>query len=77
MCRPCSARQSPPIIPTDDPPDRRDESLNQIIPDNPNQPYDMHEVIAKLVDEGDFMEIQPGFAGNILIGFARIDGSRT
>lgn len=51
-----------------------DLKLNYIIPDSPNQPYDMHSIIAELVDEGEFLEIQPLFAPNILIGFARIDG---
>jgi propionyl-CoA carboxylase beta chain len=51
-----------------------DRKLNSLIPDSPNQPYDMHEVITALVDEGDFLEVQPLFAPNIIIGFARIEG---
>ncbi|HVX53420.1 MAG TPA: acyl-CoA carboxylase subunit beta [Nocardioides sp.] len=51
-----------------------DRVLDTIIPDSPNQPYDMHEVIAKVVDDGDFLEVQALFAPNILIGFARIEG---
>ena len=51
-----------------------DRKLNTLIPDSPNQPYDMHTVIEHLVDEGHFLEVQPLFAPNILIGFARIDG---
>lgn len=51
-----------------------DRRLNTIIPDSPNQPYDMAQIIESLVDEGEFLEIQPLFAPNILIGFARIDG---
>jgi propionyl-CoA carboxylase beta chain len=51
-----------------------DRVLDTIIPDSPNQPYDMHEVIAKVVDDGDFLEVQQLFAPNILIGFARIEG---
>lgn len=51
-----------------------DQKLNHIIPDSPNQPYDMRAIITELVDEGEFLEIQPLFAPNILIGFARIDG---
>lgn len=52
-----------------------DQRLNEIIPDSPNQPYDMHTIIESLVDEGEFLEIQPLFAPNIIIGFARIDGN--
>jgi len=51
-----------------------DRSLDGIIPDSPNQPYDMHTVIAAVVDEGEFLEVQPLFATNIIIGFARIQG---
>ena len=50
-------------------------SLDTIIPDNPNKPYDMHEVIAKVADEGEFFEIQQAHAGNILCGFIRLNGS--
>jgi len=52
-----------------------DKKLNEIIPDSPNQPYDMHTIIESLVDESEFLEIQPLFAPNIIIGFARVDGS--
>src|SRR3546814_1476371 len=45
-----------------------------LIPDNANQPYDMHEVIRKTLDEGDFFEVQPAHAGNILCGFGRVEG---
>ena len=51
-----------------------DESLDSLIPDNPNKPYDMKELVLKTVDEGDFFEIQPDFAKNIITGFGRIDG---
>ena len=51
-----------------------DQKLNQLIPDSPNQPYDMHAVIEAIVDEGELLEIQPLFAPNIIIGFARVDG---
>ena len=64
---------APAIEPTDDP-NRQDESLNSIIPDNPNMPYDMKEVIRSLVDNGEFFEIQKLFATNIIIGYARLDG---
>ncbi len=65
----------PPQLPTDDPPDRRDEKLLEIVPDNPNHPYDMQEVIKCITDDGEFMEVHAGFAGNILTGFARMGGS--
>ena len=51
-----------------------DEALNTIIPDSPNQPYDMHTIIESIVDGGEFLEVQPLFAPNIIIGFARVDG---
>jgi len=57
-----------------DDPDRIDTSLDTLIPDNPNKPYDMKELVLKTVDEGDFYEIQGRFAGNILTGFGRIEG---
>ena len=66
--------EEPPFRETDDPPDRKDEKLLEIVPDNPNQPYDMHEVIECIVDEGEFLEVHEGFAGNILTGFARLGG---
>lgn len=51
-----------------------DRSLNAVIPDSPNQPYDIHQVIAGIVDEGDFLEVQPLFAPNIVVGFGRVEG---
>jgi len=72
---PASNREKPPVRPTPDPGDRIDLSLDTLVPANPNKPYDMHELIAKVVDEGDFFELQPSFAGNILIGFGRIEGA--
>ncbi|TNF04730.1 MAG: acyl-CoA carboxylase subunit beta [Sphingomonadales bacterium] len=63
-----------PERPTADAWDRIEESLDTLIPANANQPYDMHELIRKVVDEGDFFEIQPTHAGNIITGFARIEG---
>lgn len=59
---------------TDDPIDRVETSLDSLAPVNPNQPYDMRELIEKLVDEGDFFELQKEYAGNILIGFGRFNG---
>jgi propionyl-CoA carboxylase beta chain len=57
-----------------DPRDRRDEALLDVVPDNPNKPYDMHEVIRRIVDDGVFYEVQPEFAGNILCGYAHLGG---
>jgi propionyl-CoA carboxylase beta chain len=54
---------------------REETSLDTLIPDNPNKPYDMKELIEKVADEGDFFEIRQTFAKNILTGFARMDGS--
>jgi acetyl-CoA carboxylase carboxyltransferase component len=54
--------------------DRTDEDLDSIIPDDPSRPYDMHDVITGIVDGGSFLEIQPGWAANIIVGFARFDG---
>jgi propionyl-CoA carboxylase beta chain len=65
---------SPPRIPTDDPPERADDRLNQIIPENPNHPYNMKEVIFKVFDDGDFFEVQELFAKNIVVGFSRLNG---
>ncbi|WP_341862284.1 acyl-CoA carboxylase subunit beta [Gymnodinialimonas sp. 57CJ19] len=71
---PLSNREKPPVRPFFDSPDRIEHSLDTLIPDNPNQPYDMKELIEKLADEGDFYEIQEDFAGNILTGFIRLEG---
>lgn len=71
---PASNRDPVPERPTADAWDRIEESLDTLIPANANQPYDMHELIRKVVDEGDFFEVQPAHAGNILCGFGRIEG---
>ncbi len=63
-----------PELPTRDKPDRVENSLDTLIPDNPNQPYDIKELINKVADEGDFFEIQEDFAKNIVTGFARMAG---
>jgi propionyl-CoA carboxylase beta chain len=63
-----------PEIPSLDDPNRTDDSLDTLIPDNPNKPYDMKELILKVVDEGDFFEIQEAYARNIITGFGRIEG---
>jgi len=72
---PASNRDRPPVRPTADPADRVEESLDTLVPSNPNKPYDMRELIEKVVDEGDFFELQPAWAGNILIGFGRLEGA--
>ncbi len=72
---PVNNTEKPPHRPTPDAHDRIEMSLDTLIPDNPNKPYDMKELITKVVDEGDFFELQPSYAGNILIGFARMEGS--
>jgi len=71
---PANNRAGVPVRPTQDSSDRMDDSLDSLIPDNPNKPYDMHELIVKVADEGDFFEIQPDFAKNIIVGFARMEG---
>jgi len=72
---PASNRAPPPSRPTNDSRDRVEPSLDTLVPRNPNRPYDMKELIAKIVDEGDFFEVQPDFARNIVIGFGRMEGS--
>jgi acetyl-CoA carboxylase carboxyltransferase component len=67
--------EEPPLVECMDPIDRIEESLNTIIPDNPNQPYDMKEVIYTMVDEGEFLEVHRNYAKNIIVGFARMGGS--
>jgi propionyl-CoA carboxylase beta chain len=55
-------------------PDETDGELDTLIPDSPNQPYDMHEVITRILDDDEFLEVQAGYATNIIIGFGRVDG---
>lgn len=64
----------PPRGTSADPRNRRDEELLEIVPDNPNKPYDMHDVISRIVDDGEFFEIQPDYANNIICGFSHIGG---
>jgi propionyl-CoA carboxylase beta chain len=71
---PLNNRQKAPVRPFFDDPARLEPSLDTLIPDNPNQPYDMKELILKVADEGDFFEIQKDYAGNIITGFIRIEG---
>ncbi len=72
---PSNNKEKPPVQPTNDPADRFDYSLDTLVPDNNNKPYDMKELIIKVVDDCDFFEIQPDYAKNIITGFARMDGS--
>jgi propionyl-CoA carboxylase beta chain len=71
---PSNNLESPPFVPSRDPADRADEALASIIPDNPNHPYSMEDVITRVVDTGTFLEIQPNYAKNLIIGFARLGG---
>jgi acetyl-CoA carboxylase carboxyltransferase component len=66
--------EEPPQVPTGDDPTRRDRRLNDLVPDSPQKPYDMHEVIATIVDNGVFLEVHRDFAKNIIVGFARLNG---
>jgi propionyl-CoA carboxylase beta chain len=72
---PASNRERPPVRPSEDSAERLDASLDTLIPANPHKPYDMKELIEKIADEGDFFELQPNYARNILIGFVRMAGS--
>jgi propionyl-CoA carboxylase beta chain len=71
---PLNNMQDPPFIETDDPHDREEESLNSIVPLNPNKPYDIKDVIHYIFDDGRFLEIHGDFAPNIVVGFARLGG---
>ena len=64
----------PPIVAATDARDRMDPELDTVVPDEASKPYDMHDVIRRIVDDGRFLEIQPVWAGNILVGFARLGG---
>ena len=71
---PSNNRETAPFVPTDDPAGRYDDSLNDIIPDNPNKAYDMYEVIGSIVDDGKFLEVHKSWAKNIIVGFAHMNG---
>jgi len=71
---PANNAEDPPYLPPTDPPDRADEALDRLIPDDPTQGYDMREVIRYVVDDGEFLEVQAGFAPNLMVGFARLGG---
>jgi acetyl-CoA carboxylase carboxyltransferase component len=66
--------EDPPIAFCDDPIDRLDDNLNEIIPENPNKPYDVKDIIHSIIDYGEFMEIHRNYAQNIVVGFARFNG---
>ena len=71
---PANNLEDAPVIRAEDDPLRTDEALDLLIPDEPNRPYDMREVITRIVDDGEFLEIMQNWAGNVLIGYARLDG---
>lgn len=72
---PLSNTQKAPQVPVNDNPDRVDVALNTLVPENPNQPYNMRELVEKILDESNFLEIQPNYAKNIIVGFGRMEGS--
>ncbi len=71
---PSNNREDPPVIQGDDDPGRRTPALRGAVPDNPNKPYDVHAVIDEIVDRGTFFEVHAGYAGNLVVGLARLDG---
>ena len=71
---PSNNMETAPVKPCTDPINRMEDSLNEIIPENPNEAYDMYKVIAAITDNGEFFEVQPKFAKNIIVGFARFNG---
>jgi len=71
---PSNNLEDAPIKPTVDPSDRTEESLQEIVPADPNKPYDMHEIIQSVIDNKHFLEVQPQYAQNIIVGFARFGG---
>jgi propionyl-CoA carboxylase beta chain len=66
--------EDPPRVTPGDPADRRDAALDAVVPEDPQKPYDMHDVIRRVVDDGEFLEIQPGWAQNLIVGYARLGG---
>ena len=71
---PSNNLEDPPVKPTIDPSERQEESLQHLVPADPNKPYDMHEIIQKVIDNKHFLEVQPQYAQNIIVGFARFGG---
>ena len=66
--------EEPPLVKCTDPIDRLEDSLNEIIPDSANRPYDMYKVIGAIIDNGEFLEVQRDYAKNLIVGFARFNG---
>lgn len=71
---PSNNMEDPPFVRSEDDPLRTDEALDTLVPEEPNRPYDMRDVIAKIVDDGEFFEVMQHWAGNILVGYARLGG---
>jgi len=71
---PANNLDDPPTFPTDDPVNRADPELRYLVPDEPNRPYDMRDIIYRVVDEEEFMEVQAGYAPNVVVGFGRLNG---
>ena len=71
---PLNNAEAPPFVASEDPPDREEAELDQLVPSDPAKPYDMHRVIGLVVDEGSFLEVHAGFARNLVVGFARLGG---
>jgi propionyl-CoA carboxylase beta chain len=71
---PANNAEDPPVVPSKDPPHRRDDSLKTVVPSDPRKPYDIKDVIRAVVDDRYFFEVQEHYAQNIVIGFARMDG---
>ena len=71
---PSNNTEEAPRVECTDPIDRKEDSLNELLPDNPNMAYDMYKVISAITDNGEFFEVQANFAKNIIVGFARFNG---
>lgn len=71
---PLNNTEDPPILDTGDDPEREDENLDTLIPENPNKPYDIKDIILSVLDNGDFMEVHEHYAKNLVVGFGRVDG---
>ena len=71
---PSNNLDDPPAFPTQDPPGRADQELRYLVPDEPNRPYDIRDIIYRIVDDEEFMEVQPSYAANVVVGFGRFNG---
>ena len=71
---PSNNLEDPPLMATEDDPQRRDPDLDGLVPEDPEKPYDIRDVILRVVDDGDFLEVQDHWARNVVVGFARLDG---